>query len=58
MTRTSAFKTSIAAHACKLAILQDAQQADLRGQTHVADFVKKRRAAVGLFESGLLRGAS
>jgi hypothetical protein len=37
----------------ELAFLQDAQQTGLRLLRHVADFVEKQRAAIGLFETAL-----
>ncbi len=40
----------VRADARDLAALQHAQQLDLRGHRHVADFVEKQRAAVGVFE--------
>ena len=40
----------VRADAGDLAAFQHAQQLDLRGQRHVADFVQKQRAAVGVLE--------
>ena len=42
-----------AADAHDLAVLDDAQQADLRGERELADFVEEERAAVGLLEPAL-----
>ena len=40
----------VVADAGDLAALQHAQQLDLRGHRHVADFVEEQRAAVGVLE--------
>ncbi len=44
---------TLAADAHDLAVLDDAQQADLRRQGELADFVEEQRAAVGLLEPAL-----
>ena len=54
-TRTVTWIASLAAHAVKLAFLQDAQQLGLRRRMQVADFVEEDRAAVG--ESRICRAA-
>ena len=41
----------VAAHTFKGALLQHAQQLDLHGQRHVADFIQEQRAAVGQFKT-------
>ena len=43
----------LAADAHDLAVLHDAQQADLRGERELADLVEEQRAAVGLLEPAL-----
>ncbi len=43
----------LAAKALQLAVLDHAQQAHLRGQRQLADFVEKQRAAIRLFEPPL-----
>ena len=43
----------LAADAHDLAVLHDAQQAHLRGEGELADFVEEQRAAVGLLEPAL-----
>ena len=47
------FHRLVRADARDLAALQHAQQLDLRRNRHVADFVQKQRAAVGVFEFAL-----
>ncbi len=47
-----------AADAIELAVLQYAQQAGLQVRRHVADFIQKQRAAVGLLEAALALGSS
>ena len=39
-----------AAQSLELALLQDAQQLDLRGRRNIADFVQEQRAFIGQFE--------
>jgi hypothetical protein len=46
----------MAADPVELAVGQDAQQAGLEFRRHVADFVEKQRAAVGLLEAPPARG--
>ena len=41
----------IAAHARELSVLKHAQQAHLSGGAHLTNFIKKERAAVGLFKT-------
>ena len=43
----------VGAHADDLAVLDDAQEFDLRGHRHVADFVEEERPAVGVLEAAL-----
>ena len=48
-----------AAEALEFALLQHAQEFDLGGGRHVADFVEEERALVGEFElAGLARGGA
>jgi hypothetical protein len=53
MTRTSVLTTSLAADARKFAVLQNPQQFHLRRKRHFADFIEKKRAAVGFFKTSL-----
>ncbi len=42
-----------AADPCKLSVLQNAKQIDLRRQRHLADFIEEKRAAARFFETAL-----
>ena len=59
MMRTSTFTAFAAADRLDLALLQRAQQLDLRRQRQLADLVEEQRAAVGLDElAGVLFGGA
>ena len=47
------FDGVVGAEAGDFAVLQDAEEFGLHGERHVADFVEKERAAVGVFETAL-----
>ena len=51
------FDWPLSADANQLGLLHHAQQADLRGECELADFVEEQRAAVGLLEPALAPGS-
>ena len=51
MIRTSVVSVSLEPDPGKRAVLEHAQQFHLDGERHVADFIEKQGAAVGLFEA-------
>ena len=53
ITRTSTDLLGAAAEPAEAALLQHAQQLDLRRRRHLADLVEEQRAAVGQLEAAL-----
>ena len=46
----------VPAHPVKMPVAQHTQQAGLQVKRHVADFIEKQRAALGLFEAATAHG--
>ena len=50
------FDGTVAAHAVEMAVAQYAQQTGLQLKRHIANFVQKQRAAIGLFKAATAHG--